>query len=131
MANTDMSANLNLSTVDGMGFEEVNQPVTSTAIISGTNLYAAGSLQSPWISGTNIYATTTVLSDNVFGDVEISGLLVTANTLTATTGSITNLHMVGNIGFYDTPVIAQPQVEVNIGSVHAALVNIGLIGSIA
>ena len=45
-------------TVDGLGFEEVNQSVTSTAMISGTNIFAAGSLTAGVVVGTNISATT-------------------------------------------------------------------------
>ena len=67
MATTDMSANINLSTVDGMGFEEVNQQVTSTAIVSGTNIYATSGIQSIWYSGTSIRATDTVEGDTISG----------------------------------------------------------------
>ena len=40
---------------EGLGFEEVNQSVTSTAIISGTNVYGATSVQSATIKGTTIH----------------------------------------------------------------------------
>lgn len=67
--------------VDGLGFEEVNQEVTSTEIISGTNVFAAGSMTAPkailtTMSGTNIFSSgsitgplavlSTVSGNNVF-----------------------------------------------------------------
>jgi len=77
------------STVDGMGFEEVNQEVTQTTIVSGLNIYATGSLvadrvqgtteisglniystsgvQAIWYSGTMVRATDTVEADTVSG----------------------------------------------------------------
>lgn len=45
-------------TVDGLGFEEVNQEVTSAAIISGTNIYAAGSVNAAKSTITTLGATT-------------------------------------------------------------------------
>jgi len=82
-------------TTDGLGFEEVNQAVTSTAVISGTNVYGATSVQSATISGTTIYATTSfttptisgtnvfaagsVQADKVVADVMVSGNNVYAN----------------------------------------------------
>lgn len=59
---------------DGLGFEEVNQTTTSTATISGTNVYGATSVQSATISGTNIYAAT---------DMQVAGKSVAS----ASTGS--------------------------------------------
>lgn len=49
--------------IDGLGFEEVNQAVTSTAIVSGTNVYGTTSVQSALgafttTSGGNLRATT-------------------------------------------------------------------------
>lgn len=67
MATTDMSANLNNSTTDGMGFEEVNQEVTGTAIVSGTDIYGTTSVTAPQVSGTNIYASTLVTAPEVSG----------------------------------------------------------------
>lgn len=46
--------------VDGLGGEEVNQAVTSTATISGTNVYGTTLVTAPTISGTNIVATGSV-----------------------------------------------------------------------
>ena len=42
---------------DGLGFEEVNQEVTDTQIISGANIYASTQLTSPIISGGDIINT--------------------------------------------------------------------------
>ncbi len=53
------------STVDGMGFEEVNQPVTSTEIISGTMVYAGSRVTAPMISGTYLAAEYTVYTLDV------------------------------------------------------------------
>jgi len=50
--------------VDGMGGEEVNQEVTSTAIISGTNVYATTAVYAPTISATT-GTFTGVVSDSV------------------------------------------------------------------
>jgi len=77
-------------TVDGLGFEEVNQTVTSTAVISGTNVYGTTSVESATLSGTNVYAATKVQSDTVQSDVTISGVNArVANDLTI--GSSVNL----------------------------------------
>ena len=54
------------STVDGMGFDRVNQDVTGTVIISGTNVYAGSQMSSPLIFGANISGTT-VRGDNIVG----------------------------------------------------------------
>lgn len=50
---------------DGLGFEEVNQTVTSTETTSGTNVFAAGSVQAPKglftvTSGTNMFGAGSV-----------------------------------------------------------------------
>lgn len=47
-----------MGTTDGLGFEEVNQAVTSTEIISGANVYGSTSVQSALITGTAINGTT-------------------------------------------------------------------------
>ena len=42
---------------EGLGFEEVNQSVTNTEIISGTNVYASVELQTPLVTATYVDAT--------------------------------------------------------------------------
>ena len=63
------------STVDGMGFEEVNQEVTSTYIISGTHIYGT-TVDALLISGDDIYANTNVVAARVYGDEYVSGLVI-------------------------------------------------------
>lgn len=46
------------STTDGLGFEEVNQTVTGTATISGTDVFAAGSVTAPVGTVTTLTNTT-------------------------------------------------------------------------
>ena len=136
-------ASLN-STVDGMGFEEVNQPVTGTHLVYATHISGV-TVEALEISGANVYATTNVVGDRVWGDEFVSGLLIKG-----TTGSITNIGGVatgsmgigyinnswlasstGSIGFYGTTPIGKPDTEVNIGSLVTQLVALGLVGSIA
>ena len=52
-------------TTDGLGFEEVNQEVTNTAVISGTNVYGATSVQSPTIVASTSLSGTTVNASTV------------------------------------------------------------------
>ncbi len=51
-------------TADGLGGEEVNQEVTSTAIISGTNVYATTAVTAPTITATT-GTFSGVVSDSV------------------------------------------------------------------
>jgi len=51
--------------VEGLGFEEVNQSVTSTAIISGTDVYAAGSVTAPIGDITTLTTTTANLTTTI------------------------------------------------------------------
>jgi len=53
--------------IDGLGFEEVNQSVTSTAIISGTNVYAKTAVTAPAIVGT----TSVTNSDGTLESVAV------------------------------------------------------------
>jgi hypothetical protein len=73
----------NNSTVDGMGFEEVNQ-ASSTDMISGASIYAASGIDTPllnatsistsYISGTaNAIIGTTMVAQNLYVDVATSG----------------------------------------------------------
>lgn len=62
------------STVDGMGFEEVNQPVTSTEMISGTMVYAGSLMTAPMISGAYLAAENVVYTT----DVEATGDITNA-----------------------------------------------------
>lgn len=138
------------STVDGMGFEEMNQPVTFTEIGSTTNLYAAGSMTAPFVDTDNIDVSDTISATTISGTNIYATTLVDTTTLSATTGSITNIAGVetgsidisyinnawlasstGSVGFYGTTPIAKPDTEVNIGSLVIQLVTLGLVGSIA
>ena len=58
---------------DGLGFEESNQTVTSTEVISGTNVFAAGSVSSP----KGLFTTTS--GTNMFGAGSIQGGQFVAN----------------------------------------------------
>lgn len=60
-------------TTDGLGFEEVNQSVTSTAVVSGTDLYATSGVSA--ITGT------------FTGAVSVTGELSTADDLLLSAGS--------------------------------------------
>jgi len=97
--------------VDGMGFEEVNQEVTSTAVISGTDVYGTGSVHSPnglftTMSGTNIYAQTKVQSDILQSDATISGVTArVSNDLTV--GSSINMGLTASEGIVVTNVAAE------------------------
>jgi len=71
-------ASLN-STVDGMGFEEVNQ-ASFTYMISGNHIYGR-TVDALLISGADIYATDNVVSDRIYGDEYVSGLLIKAVTI--------------------------------------------------
>jgi len=60
---------------DGLGFEEVNQTVTDTAIISGTNVYAAGSVITTLVSSTTSNATT-FSGTNIYAKTAVEGAAV-------------------------------------------------------
>src|SRR3990167_870516 len=64
---------------DGMGFEEVNETVTSTAIISGTNIYGttSGLFSKVQATTSNLGATTTTT---------VNGTTIIASTLISGTG---------------------------------------------
>lgn len=88
----------NVSTVDGMGFEEVNQ-ASNTDTISGNNVYATTAVTTPTvtattingtnISGTNVYAQDIIHGENLYGDSTISGPTMKCTTLNATTSVTT------------------------------------------
>lgn len=62
--------------VDGLGFEEVGQTVTSTETISGTNVYGAGSVTGDKViaevmfSGAQAYSTGSLIGDRVVAEVD-------------------------------------------------------------
>ncbi len=56
------------STIDGMGFEEVNQEVTFTKVISGTNIYAT-----TCISGNQAQFEDIVIKDDMSANVVSTG----------------------------------------------------------
>lgn len=67
---------------DGLGYEEVNQEVTLTEIVSGTNIYGAGSITSP------VAVLTTMSGTNLFcAGSATAGQLVTSNNLLFSAGS--------------------------------------------
>mgnify|MGYP001558944606 CR=1 FL=1 len=103
-------ASLN-STIDGLGFEEVNQTFTSTDVVSGTNFFAAGSVVGALVNGTTLKGTTlsgtmfsagsfvgavhsgaTALFTNVVASTALSGAsaLVTQVTAGSVIGTITS-----------------------------------------
>ena len=129
-------------TTDGLGFEEVNQAVTSTAVISGTNVYGATSVQSATISGTTIYATTSfttptisgtnvfaagsVQADKVVADVMVSGLNVYS------TGSVDAGRVFGDVMVSGNNVYANASVtgDTVIGATHVSGLNVFATGSV-
>lgn len=98
MATTDMSAGvITKSTVDGMGFDRVNQDVTDTEIISGTMVYAGSRVTSPIISGTYVCASETVYTEDVDASRDITNAegelqsVVIGSTTTQVYGGIINV----------------------------------------
>ena len=68
-------------TVDGLGFEEVNQSVTNTALISGTNIYGAGSVVTPKLEGTTFASTTAnITTGQVYRDLTVGSSIVQSTT---------------------------------------------------
>ena len=67
---------------DGLGYEEVNQEITLTEIVSGTNIYGAGSITSP------VAVLTTMSGTNLFcaGSVN-AGQIVSSNNVLLSAGS--------------------------------------------
>lgn len=57
---------------DGLGFEEVNQEVTNTKIISGTNVYAKTAVTAPTITTTTVNAGGTVTGEDIVANDTVS-----------------------------------------------------------
>lgn len=74
---------------DGLGFEEVNQNVTFTEIISGTMLYAYSGLTTPIVNATTLYPVTssgtTVLGATISGTNAYISTKTTSTTFSGTT----------------------------------------------
>jgi len=77
----------NVSTIDGMGFEEVNQlPLEREAganIVYGYHISGV-TVEAQEISGTNVYADTNVVADRIYGNEFVSGLLIKGTTISGT-----------------------------------------------
>ena len=68
--------------VDGLGFEEVNQAVTSTALISGTNVYAAVA-----VTGSELNSAAGKVTAVGLGSPVAYGAFIQAGSVDAGTGS--------------------------------------------
>ena len=115
-------------TVDGLGFEEVDQAVTSTAIISGTNIYGATSISGASIRGGNISTAGSVTDSNgMLQSVSLGspggfGVIVQAGSFVTTAGSTAAVAFRRNFSTADGYVFyAWPQS----GLVTAIMANIG------
>lgn len=118
---------------EGLGFEEVNQSVTSTAIISGTNVYGATSVQSATIKGTTISGTNVLVAGSVqadgkrlsslgTGSPSTWGKLAQAGTDTTSAGSVVWVSY--PTAFTTAPIVvastkADTSAEVTCGSIGA------------
>jgi len=110
---------------DGMGFEEVNQEVTSTEIISGTTIYGGSFVTTPignitsvlctTASGTNIYAKTAIEGATVTNaDGTLKSALIETGTAafgasikagSSTLAAGSNLWITFTTAFTGTPVV--------------------------
>lgn len=89
---------------EGLGWEEVNQEVTSTAIVSGTNVYGTTSVRSPLAVITTISGTSFVNSEGKLRSVRQGasyGAIVQAGSNTLSAGS--NLWVVYPVAFSAAP----------------------------
>jgi len=104
---------------DGLGFEEVNQNVTFTEIISGTMIYAYSGVSTPLmsttrinpvtssgtlvmgttISGTNAYISTKITS-TTFSGTNIVGTNISGNTLTNSQGAVRSVRQGASYGAF-------------------------------
>lgn len=114
-------------TIDGLGYEEIGQAgsqvsnvwvtgsVVAESMISGLNLYAAGSLIVPLANITTISGTTSsfnthsgaqVTATNISGITTVRGATITATTLNATTasGTTASFATISGIGVVATNV---------------------------
>jgi len=94
----------NVSTVDGMGFEEVNQSVSGTTnIVYGTHISGIDVIAQE-ISGTNVYADTNVVADRLYGDEFISGLLIKGSTINNDDGTLKSVSIGSGTAVYGASV---------------------------
>lgn len=87
---------------DGLGFEEVNQEVTSTEIISGNNIYGTTQVVSPTFSGTDF-----VNAEGELQSVSVSttyGATIQAGSGETSAGSI--IEVVYPTAYADAPIIS-------------------------
>lgn len=96
---------------DGLNFEEVNQEVTSTAIISGTNVYGSTAVTTPLLSVTTISGTNIVNAEGELQSASIgSGTAVYGAKVQAGSGALS----AGSVAWIVYPVAytGTPSVDV-------------------
>jgi len=93
----------NNSTIDGMGFEEVNQlPLerdTGANIVYGYHISGVD-VMAQEISGTNVYADTNVVADRVYGNEFVSGLLIKGSTINNDDGTLKSVSIGSGTAVY-------------------------------
>ena len=98
---------------DGMGFEEVDQTVTSTATLSGTNVYGATSVRSVTVFGTTALsgATLFVTTGSISGDVradDIYGVTISGATSIRGANIISAGSVVNSVGTLQATGVGSP-----------------------
>ena len=93
----------NVGTVDGLGFEEVNQlPLerdTGANIVYGFHISGV-TVEAQSISGTNVYADTNVVADRLYGNEFISGLLIKGSTINNDDGTLKSVSIGSGTAVY-------------------------------